>query len=370
MALEIQIQKNLPEFTLDVSFTAGNAPLSILGPSGAGKTMLLRCIAGLERAHRGRIALDGRVLLDTERRIQVPARDRRVGMLFQHYALFPHRTVGENVGFGLRHLTREEKARRVNALLERVHIGGLEQRYPRELSGGEQQRAALARALAVEPEALLLDEPLSALDTHLRGQMETQLQETFATYQRPALLVTHNIEEAYRLGEQMLVLSRGRVAAFGAKEEIFHRPPSLEVAQLTGCKNFSRARGISEGMIEAIDWGCKLRVAHMPAGPVAHVGIRAHHIDFAEAGAAGAPQENVFPCWLVRTSETPFRITLYLRLHRPPGESGENPRIDLQAEVFKEKWQLFRERPFPWHVRLSPESRLVITGIKDTKKIK
>jgi molybdate transport system permease protein len=356
MALEIQVEKKLPEFTLDVSFTAGDAPLSILGPSGAGKTMLLRCIAGLERAQRGRIALGGRVLLDTERRVQVPARDRRVGMLFQHFALFPHRTVGENVAFGLQNLPSKEKERRVTALLERTHISGLERRYPRELSGGEQQRAALARALAIEPEALLLDEPLSALDTHLRSQMETQLQETFAAYRRPALLVTHNIEEAYRLSEQMLVLSRGRVAAFGAKEEIFRRPPSLEVARLTGCKNFSRARAISGSIVEALDWGCQLRLAHAPAGPVAHVGIRAHQVDFVEAGAAGGQQENIFPCWLVRSSETPFRVTLHLRLHRAPGESGAMPQIDLQAEVFKEKWQMFRDRPFPWHVRIAPES--------------
>ena len=148
MALEIQIEKKLPEFTLDVSFTAGNAPLSILGPSGAGKTMLLRCIAGLERAHRGRVALDGRVLLDTASRVHLPARNRRVGMLFQHFALFPHLTVGENVGFGLRNLPTGEQSRRVTALLERTHISGLEKRYPRELSGGEQQRTALARALA------------------------------------------------------------------------------------------------------------------------------------------------------------------------------------------------------------------------------
>jgi molybdate transport system permease protein len=356
MALEIHIEKKLAEFTLDVSFNSGSAPLSILGPSGAGKTMLLRCIAGLERAHRGRIALDGRVLLDIERRIQVPARDRRVGMLFQHYALFPHRTVAENIAFGLQKLPRAERARRVTLLAERTHIGGLERRYPREISGGEQQRAALARALAIEPEALLLDEPLSALDTHLRSQMEAQLQETFATYRRPALLVTHNVEEAYRLGEQMLVLSRGRVAAFGAKEDIFRHPPSLEVARLTGCKNFSRARAVSQNIVEAIDWGCQLRIAHALTGPVAHVGIRAHQIDFVEANNASTPQENVFPCWLARSSETPFRITLYLHLHRPPSESIEGLSTELQAEVYKEKWRGFRERPFPWHARLAPES--------------
>jgi ABC-type sulfate/molybdate transport systems ATPase subunit len=375
MALEIQIVKKLPEFTLDISFTASDSPLGILGPSGAGKTMLLRCIAGLERPDRGRMVLDHRVLLDTKEGIQIPARARRLGMLFQHYALFPHRTVAENVAFGLRHLPLEEQTQRVKTLLERAHVTSLEQRYPRELSGGEQQRVALARALATEPEALLLDEPLSALDTHLRSQMEAQLQETFASYRRPTLLVTHNVEEAYRLGGKLLVLSRGRVAAFGGKEEIFRRPPSLEVARLTGCKNFSRARPISENLVEALDWGCTLRVAHsLPRGGshTAHIGIRAHHIDFVESsgtGGARSTDENVFPCRLVRSSETPFRITLYLRIgktERGPeernsgtdlrSESAAEKYSELQAEVFKEKWERFRDRPMPWHVRLSPES--------------
>jgi len=357
MPLQIQVAKKLPKFSLDVSFTAGDEPLAILGPSGAGKTMLLRCIAGLERPDRGLITLNDRVLLDTGRRIRIPARDRRVGMLFQHYALFPNRTVAENIAFGLHHLSREERARRLAALVDRTHARGLEQRYPRELSGGEQQRAALARALSIEPEALLLDEPLSALDTHLRSPIEAQLLETFAAYRRPVLIVTHNIEEAYRLGQQLLVLSAGRVAAFGAKDEIFQRPPSLEVARLTGCKNFSRARRTSEDTIEALDWGCRLRVAHSLPQPPAHVGIRAHHIDFAESSSAGASDENIFPCWLARSSETPFRITLYLNLHRPLGASGE---YHLQAEVFKEKWERFRDRPFPWHVRLSPDSLFLL----------
>ncbi len=207
MPLQVQIAKSLADFSLDVSFASDSGPLAILGSSGAGKSMLLRCIAGLDRPDRGKIVLNGRTLLDTGKGIQIPARERRVGMLFQHYALFPHRTLGENIAFGIRHLPPEEQTRRVAELLGRTRIAGLDHRYPREVSGGEQQRAALARALAIEPEALLLDEPLSALDTHLRSQMEAQLQETFAAFPRPALLVTHNIEEAYRLGEQLLVLS-------------------------------------------------------------------------------------------------------------------------------------------------------------------
>ena len=287
----------------------------------------------------------------------MPARERRVGMLFQHYALFPHRTLGENIAFGLSALPRDERLRRVADLLTRTHISGLENRYPQEVSGGEQQRAALARALAIEPEALLLDEPLSALDTHLRSQMEVQLQETFATFRRPTLLVTHNIEEAYRLGEQMMVLSRGRIAAFGPKEAIFRSPPNLEVARLTGCKNFSRARAISANTIEALDWNCTLQVAQAIDRPPAYVGIRAHQIEFIGPSHAAAVNQNVFPCWVANSSETPFRMTLFLSLHGPNRPSGEHY---LQAEVFKEKWEGFRNREEPLQVRLPPEALFLL----------
>jgi molybdate transport system ATP-binding protein/molybdate transport system permease protein len=353
MVLDVQLEKKLPQFELNVAFSATEAPLSILGPSGAGKTMLLRCIAGLERADRGRICLGERVLFDSERGIRVPARQRRVGMVFQNYALFPHCTVAENIGFGVRELSNEKWAGRVTELIERTHLKELANRYPRALSGGEQQRTALARALAIDPQALLLDEPLSALDTHLRSQVEMQIQEVFSVYRRPALLVTHNIEEAYRLGERLLVLSRGRMAAYGAKEDVFRNPPTREVAQVTGCKNFSHAKMNSDGSVEAFDWRCRLRVEQTMSKPPAYVGIRAHYIDFLESAPANTGGENIFPCWLVRASETPFRITLYLRLHDP---NGDETTYDLQAEVFKEKWQRFRNAPCPWHVQLPPES--------------
>ncbi len=361
MALDVQIVKDLRDFTLNVSFSADEEPVGILGASGAGKTMLLRCIAGLERPDSGRIQLGDHVLFDKSQRVRVPARKRHIGMLFQHYALFPHKTVAQNVAFGLSRLERSEREIRLKKILERAHITGLEDRYPRELSGGEQQRAALARALSIEPDALLLDEPLSALDTHLRAQMEIQLQETFAAFQRPTLLVTHNVEEAYRMGEKLLVLSRGRVAAFGAKDEIFRHPPTLEVARVTGCKNFSQAKAVSEHEVEALDWGCRLHVAQPLPRIVGHVAIRAHQIEFAEAAGGDPKARNVFPCWLLRASETPFRMTLYLRLRQIPSDPNDGVlEADLQAEITKEKWKQFADRPQPWHVRLSPESLFVL----------
>lgn len=356
MALEIQIEKKLRDFTLVVSCSADEQPLAILGPSGAGKTMLLRCVAGLEKPDRGQIRLNHRSLFNSEKHKQIPPRKRHLGLLFQHYALLPHRTIAQNIGFGLDGLSESDRTARVAALVKRAHLEGLEQRYPGELSGGEQQRTALARALAIEPEALLLDEPLSALDTHLRSQVEILLQETFAAYQRPAILVTHNMEEAYRLCSRLVVLSRGKVTASGDKETIFLRPPTLEVARLTSCKNFSRARMISEHFVEAIDWGCQLRVTHSIPRPASFVGIRANHLNFLETSIPDG-SENVFPCRLVNSSETPFRMTLFLRLEEGPGEPGT---AHLQAEVYKEKWDRLKNQPFPWHVRLSPDSLFLL----------
>ena len=355
--LDVHIAKRLAEFDLEVSLAARGEPIGILGPSGAGKSMLLRCIAGVERPDRGRISLDERVLFDSERHMQVPARARRIGMLFQGDSLFPHRTVEENVAFGLHGLAPDQLMKRVSEWAERTHISGLERRVPRELSGGEQQRVALARALATEPDALLLDEPLTALDAHLRSQLEAQLQETFAAFGRPVLLVTHNIEEAYRLAGQLLLLARGKVIAFGPKNEIFRHPPTKAAAQLTGCKNFSQAHRVSDDEVEAADWDCKLKVsqaAHSSIRGAGFVGIRAHHIEFGGVDFEDSqPSENVFRCWPVRTSETPFRVTLYLRLHKAPTNSVPH---HLQAEVYKEKWRKFRDRPMPWTVRLSPDS--------------
>ncbi len=346
--LVVDIKKQLYGFLLDVSFSSYENALGLLGASGSGKSMTLRCIAGMETPTQGRIVLNGRVLFDSERGINIPSRDRRIGFLFQNYALFPHLTVAQNIAFGLPKGTSALTIKQeVEAQLADMQLQGLANRYPQELSGGQQQRVALARAIASQPEALLLDEPFSALDTHLRDRLEKQLISTLATYQGVTLFVTHNLEEAYRVCQDLLVLERGKAAAMGSKYDIFEHPNTVEVAQLTGCKNFSRAVVRASQQIEASDWGCTLEVIESIPSLLSHVGIRAHQLTFTKE----PNQENTFPCWLVQTSETPHRMTLYLKLHSSPTSPQD---YHLQAEVFKEKWAVLKDQPFPWHIRLDP----------------
>ena len=352
MSLEVAIEKQISGFRLDIEFTANSTPLGLLGASGSGKTMTLRAVAGLDSPDCGRIVLHGRVLFDSAHGINVPARERRIGLLFQNYALFPHLTVAQNIAFGLRRVPEPERALRVEKQLAAVHLDHLARRYPASLSGGEQQRVALARALAVEPAALLLDEPFSALDTHLRSAVERQLRETLETYRGSTLFVSHNLEEAYRVCGELVVLAGGRVAARGPKEEIFRQPPTLEVARLTGCKNFSRARRSVDGFVEALDWGCALRVTQEFAKPPARVAIRAHHIRVRASGTPAQRRDNIFQCWLAAMTETPFRVTLDLRVGGPPASPAD---FHVQAEVFKQEWESFRNLPQPWQVELAPD---------------
>jgi len=350
-ALLVTIQKQLSNFHLDVSFGAGQDPLGLLGGSGAGKSMILRCIAGVETPTQGQIILNGRVLFDSERGINLPSRDRRIGFLVQNYALFPHMTVAQNIAFSLPKMRSNLARQQVSIQLAAVQLAEYGDRYPHQLSGGQQQRVALARALASQPEALLLDEPFSALDTFLRSQLEQQMIARLADYPGVTLFVTHNLEEAYRVCPNLLVLDQGRAIAQGAKQTIFDRPATYTVAQLTGCKNFSRAVSLSSTQIEAIDWGIRLQILEPTPPTLAYVGIRAHQIIFVNPSASDRAAPNLFPCWLVKTSETPHRMTVFLKFNSAPiQEQGYH----LQAEVFKETWLTLKNYPHPWYVKLDP----------------
>ena len=344
--LRVDIYKQLADFELQVSFSANYQPLGLLGGSGAGKSMILRCLAGVETPTQGKIILNGRVLFDSERKINVPSRDRKIGFLVQNYALFPHMTVTQNIAFGLpKGLSSTAIKQQVETQLVAMQLPGLSDRYPHQLSGGQQQRVALARALASQPEALLLDEPFSALDTYLRSQLEQEMVAKLADYGGVSLFVTHNMEEAYRICPNLLVLERGKAVQYGCKQEVFKRPRTVTVAQITGCKNFSCAVVTAEQEVEAIDWGCRLQVIEPIPSNLSHVGIRAHHITFTN----NLNQENTFPCWLANSIETPHRMTVFLKLQNPPQNKSD---YHLQAEVFKEKWEIIKDQPFPWYVRL------------------
>ena len=347
--LVVDIQKQLANFRLDTRFAAKQETLGILGGSGSGKSMTLRCIAGVETPTSGRIVLNGQTLFDAEQGINLPSHQRKVSLVFQNYALFPHLSIAQNIAFGLQKLPKELRRERVKQQLALVQLEGLGDRFPHQLSGGQQQRVALARALATEPEALLLDEPFSALDTHLRSQMERQLVETLATYPGVTLFVTHNLDEAYRVCENLMVMSGGKPIAFDTKHRIFEHPRTVRVAQLTGCKNFSRAVVVGTNLVKALDWGITVQVVEAIPDDLADIGIRAHQISIMPK--LDPSQTNTVPCWLASTSETPHRMTLFLKFNSAPVGLQD---YHVQAEIFKEKWQAIKDHPFPWYVRFDP----------------
>ncbi len=235
MSIKVDIKKRLAGFTLELAFCAESETMGLLGRSGSGKSMTLQCIAGVVRPDEGRIELNGRVLFDSAAHINLPPQQRHTGMLFQHYALFPTMTVEQNIRCGLR---GRKASSRVQQIIRELQLSGLEQRYPSQLSGGQQQRAALARMLVAQPEILLLDEPFSALDTHLRAQVRRLVADVLAEFDGPALLVTHDFTEAIQLCPRAAVLSDGRIAETAACAQLWNQPHMRCCAELTGMQNF------------------------------------------------------------------------------------------------------------------------------------
>jgi ABC-type Fe3+/spermidine/putrescine transport system ATPase subunit len=220
----------------DVSFEFGHGILSILGPSGCGKTTLLRCIAGLEVPDDGAIYIADEVQTDIQRGILVPPYSRKIGFVFQNYALWPHMTVYKNVAFGLklRKVPEQDIQRRVLAALDLVGLPKLEERYPSQLSGGQQQRVALARSLAMEPRLILLDEPLSNLDAKLREEMRVELKKLIKKVGISAIYVTHDQEEAFVISDSVIVMDRGKIRQHATPDQIYNRPADQFVASFIG----------------------------------------------------------------------------------------------------------------------------------------
>ncbi len=263
--LEVRLQQARP-IPLEVDFVcAPGEVLALVGPSGSGKTSILRAIAGLMPQAHGHVACSGVLWMDPALNRPVPARARRVGMVFQDYALFPHLTALDNVAEALTHLPRGERRVRAAAWLERVHLKGLERRRPAQMSGGQRQRVALARALAREPAVLLLDEPFSAVDRATRERLYLELAELRRELAMPVLLVTHDMGEAALLADRMYIVHEGRGLQSGTPEQLLLRPDSALVARLVGHRNLHPGRILGPAAREGrvmVDWaGIPLEVA-------------------------------------------------------------------------------------------------------------
>ncbi len=229
--------KNSNEFTLDAEFKCRNEMIVLFGPTGAGKTLTLNCIAGLEHPDSGYISVNDTIYFDSEQNINVSPQNRKVGYLFQNYALFPHLTVEENIMFGLR-----SKKDVKEQMLDIFEIHGLEKRYPSQLSGGQRQRVALARALITNPKILLLDEPFSSLDYTTRVRLRRDLKKIREMIEIPIILITHNPVEAYTMADTLIVYKYGGIEQIGQPKEIFNKPRSEKVARLVGINNIFKGK--------------------------------------------------------------------------------------------------------------------------------
>ena len=345
MSLIVDIRKDLGAFRLDVHFTAENGVTSLLGASGCGKSMTLKCIAGIEKPDEGRIELDGRVLFDSEKHINLPPQQRRVGYLFQNYALFPNMNVRQNILCGLcREKDRAVKERRLQEMLRMLRLEGLEKHKPHQLSGGQQQRVALARILISDPQLLLLDEPFSALDGHLRDSIKIELRDILGRFGREVLMVTHDRTEAYNMSRAIAVMDAGRILALKPTKELFSDPGSVPAAVITGCKNIAAARRIDEHTVEVPEWGVRLETKQRVQSGLCAVGIRAHYFN-------AAAQQNRFPVRFVEEMEEPFETTLQFRF---ASQCGDSPAI---------WWRLTKDkRPaeFPQALGVAPANILLL----------
>lgn len=311
MGISIEIQKKLGDFELSVKFDSAAKRIGILGASGSGKSMTLKSIAGIETPDVGKICIEDKVFFDSGKKINVKPQQRKIGYLFQNYALFPHFTVEQNIAAGLKG-RKEENQKRVREMIEKFRLTGLEHHLPGQLSGGQQQRTALARIMAYEPDVILLDEPFSALDVFLKDRLQLEMEELLEEYSGIVILVSHSRDEVYRFSEELVVLAQGSVVVSGNTKELFVNPQYKEAARLTGCKNFTDIRRIDAHTAELTDWGMTLHLKREIPEDCTGIGYRAH--DFEPVW--GEPRENCLKVQVQSVAKLPFEVQYYLAVAR------------------------------------------------------
>ena len=307
MSISVDIRKKLGDFSLEISFESDSKRIGILGPSGCGKSMTLKSIAGIEKPDGGTIRIDDRVLFSQDQKINLKPQKRRVGYMFQNYALFPTMNVAQNIGAGLG-VSEEDRNVRVADMIERFRLQGLEKHLPGQLSGGQQQRVALARIMAYRPDIILLDEPFSALDEHLKERLQHEMMSMLEDYEGQVILVSHSRDEIYRFSEELLIMQDGHLLARGKTGQLFDDPGTTSVARMTGCKNFSDAVRLDNHRLRLKDWGITLELERdIPEG-IDAIGYRAHAFE----PVWGERQKNCLPFKLSGVDELPFERRYYL----------------------------------------------------------
>lgn len=308
MSLEVRIKKDLGSFHLDVDINAGSETLGFLGASGCGKSLTLRCIAGIEKPDEGFIKVNERVFFDSKDHINLTPQERKTALLFQNYMLFPNMTIEQNVAAGIGRKTPKEEVRRiVDRELQRFSLSGFEKRYPAQLSGGQQQRVALARMLAASPDILMLDEPFSALDSHLKGVLEQNLVDLFDAFTGTILYVSHDIDEALRFCDKIAVVEAGHILEVDTGEELVNAPQSEAAIKLSGCKNSVPFEKASDHQVWIPRWGVHVSTEKPVPADTGYLGVRAFFLEQVEG-----PGENCYRMRVDRMSDSRFESSVLL----------------------------------------------------------
>ena len=345
MSLIVDIKKNFGSFKLESKFEAQNGVTCLLGPSGCGKSVTLKCIAGIEKPDEGYIELDGIVLFDSERGINLPPQKRRVGYLFQSYALFPNMTVRQNILCGMRHeKDRAVKEAKLKKTVDMFQLNGLENHRPAQLSGGQAQRTALARIMVGDPRLLLLDEPFSALDAHLRDRLMIEMRDVLARFGREVIMVTHNRDEAYNMSREIAVMDSGKLLTVNKTKALFADPGSVPAAILTGCKNIAAAEKRGEYEVYVPDWGVTLITAQPVGDNINAIGIRAHYFN-------PTTPTNRYEVECCGDMEEPFEWIIEFRFN---SSSADAPSVWWR--VAKDK----RPQVFPHELGIAPANILLL----------
>ena len=339
--VDAEFIKQLKNFKMDMSLHFDEGCTGILGASGCGKSMTLKAIAGIVTPDEGYIKTEKKVFYDSKNKINLPPQKRKVGYLFQNYALFPNMTVAENIASGVvggadRKMKKQEIQQQVQQLMEQFHLEELKNQYAVKLSGGQQQRTALARILASKPDILLLDEPFSAMDSYLKEELQIELHNRLKEFDGCTVIVSHDRDEIYKLCGRTMIVDEGKKIVCEDTAELFKNPKHMIAARLTGCKNISRAVQADDHTVMATDWGIEFKIGRKIPEDLAYIGIRAH--DFIPVGDGDEIHENVISVEHIDTTRSPFESTiLFKNKENPKGKiwmKGEKNNMEIPQKVW------------------------------------